>query len=308
MRLCKFNSDNSINVDGAVLYGTALFLCRTMNAYMKEQKGHVEEDWLVDINIPEMGEAEDVRYRFYTTPVTPNTPPVIFKYTTEGKKKHVNITMNDKSLLAVLDSVLHHQLFLPEETETGDTTVVQMNIKDDGELEVKQALCSISRYTEKKKVRIRMARISQWAQNKTVVLLPYKVFLVYIKELLDKFVEVKQAGYDLKYFVFDIVFEDGFVISDKHFKFTVDPKNPESVMKTTKVWANEEQTRIKSYTISMTLKDFENFIMPAYRKIEKDIRTHSFLQKDALMLVVSEKTNEPAEIECFYKEKTDLWQ
>ena len=74
-----------------------------------------------------------------------------------------------------------------------------------------------------------------------------------------------------------------------------------------KKWANEEKTKLESYTISMTLKDFENFIMPAYRKINKDIRAHSFLQKDALMMVVSEGQDEPAEIENFYKEKCDLW-
>ena len=307
MRLCKFNSDTSINVDGAVLYGTALFLCRAMNTYMKEQKSNLDEDWLVELNIPESGDADEVRYRFYTTPPNPNLQPVIFKQITESKKKHVIVTMNDKSLLALLDSVLHHQLYLPDETISGDATVVQMNIQEDGELEVRQALCSVARYTEKKKVALKMARLPRRAPNKTAILIPYKVFLDYMKELLDKFVELKAAGYDLKFFVFDLVFTDSYVPSQNHFQFSINPKNPESLMTIKKKWANEEEIKLESYTISMTLKDFENFIMPAYRKINKDIRAHSFLQKDALMMVVSEGQVEPAEIENFYKEKCDLW-
>ena len=152
-----------------------------------------------------------------------------------------------------------------------------------------------------------MAKITQWAQNKTAILIPYKVFLDYMKELLDKFVELKAAGYDLKFFVFDLVFTDSFVPSQNHFQFSINPKNPESLMTIKKKWANEEETKLESYTISMTLKDFENFIMPAYRKINKDIRAHRIKKKDALMMVVSEGQVEPAEIENFYKEKCDLW-
>lgn len=307
MRLCKFNSNTSINIDGAVLYGTALFLCRAMNTYMKENQNHLEEEWLVELSIPENGEPEEVRYRFYTTPLNPDLPPAVFNQTIEKRKKHIIITMNDKSLLALLDSVLHHQLYLPDETLSGDATVIQMNIKDDGDLEVKQALCSVARYTEKKKVFLKMAKITQWAQNKTAILIPYKVFLDYMKELLDKFVELKAAGYDLNLFVFELIFTNSFAPLEKHFKFSINPKNPKTVMRIQKHWENEEKTKLKAYTIFMTLTDFENFIMPNFRKIEKAIRAHSFLQKDALMMVVSEFENAPAEIESFHKEKCDLW-
>lgn len=307
MRLCKFNNDASINVDGAVLYGTTLFLCRAMNTYMKEKPNNLDEDWFVELNMPENGEPTEVRYRFYTTSINPEASPVSFVRAKENKKNHLVVTMNDKSLLALLDSVLHNQLFLPEETVSGDATVVQLNIQEDGELEVKQALCSVTKFTEKKKVQIKMARLTRWTENKTAILVPYKVFLVYMKELLDKFVELKHAGYDLRLFVFDLVFTETFSYTDKHFKFSINPKNPESVLAIKKEWENEEKTKLSSCTISMTLSDFEKFIMPAYRKVDKDIRAHSFLQKDALMMVFSEYENEDSEIENFFKEKCDLW-
>lgn len=306
MRLCKYVDENTINVDGAILYGTTLFLCRAFNKQIKENN-NPDEEWLVDINIPEHGNPEDVKYRLYVAPPNMNIPAVVFIKEEINKKNGITITMNEHSLLKILDSVLHNQLFLPTETTTGDATVVQLSIVDE-ELEVKQAICSITRFTEKRRTAIKMCKLAQWSLNTTAVVMPFKVFLVYVQELSNKFDELQSQGFDLNLFELHMIFEKEFVPHANHFKFSVVPNNPQTLVRMTKKYAKDDKNVLNSITLKMTYTDFEMIMMPAYNRVMEKSRKNSFMQKDSLLMIISEDDNGPDCISFRYKEKSDVWE
>ena len=306
MKLCKYVDENTVNIDGAILYGTTLFLCRAFNKQLKENNDP-DEEWLVDINIPETGEPEEVKYRFYSASLTDTPVKTSFVKELQGRRNFVTITMAEPALLSLLDSVLHNQLFLSSETTTGDATVVQLNLKED-KLEVKQAICSVVKFSEKKRTALKMCKFAEWSDNTTVALLPFKVFLIYMKEIHDKFIELQSQGFEMNPFELHLKFEKEYSPNASHFQFKVVPNNPETLLKLKKNYAKSEERIIDSLLLKMTYADFEMIMMPAYHRLSEKVRKNSFMQKDTLMIILTEDEKKISHISFRYKEKSDVWE
>ena len=306
MKLCKYIDENTVNVDGAILYGTTLFLCRAFNKQLKENNDP-DEEWMVDINIPETGEAEEVKYRFYSATQMDQPVKTSFIKELKGRKNFITITMDEHSLLSLLDSVLHNQLFLPSETTTGDATVVQLNIQED-KLIVKQAICSVTKFSEHKKTALKMCKFAEWSDNTTVALMPFKVFLVYMKEIHEKFIELQSQGFEMNPFELHIKFEKEFAPNASHFQFKVVPDNPETLLQLKKNYSKSEERIVESLLLKMTYADFEMIMMPAYHRLSEKVRKNSFMQKDTLMVILTEDEKKVSHISFRYKEKNDVWE
>ena len=60
--------------------------------------------------------------------------------------------------------------------------------------------------------------------------------------------------------------------------------------------------------LPVTYADFEMIMMPAYHRLYEKVRKNSFMQKDTLMVILTEDEKKVSHISFRYKEKNDVWE